>query len=201
MTLLNDKQIIEANRAMAKLNGTGMISPMVTKQIRSRGKNKVISYGLSSFGYDIRLSKHIYIPQGNPAVTVIDPKGNRRDRSKVLWESRTIDRHGFEIPPHGYALASSVERFHIPDNVVAVCLGKSTYARCGLVVNVTPLEPGWQGFLTLEISNTTNFKVLIYANEGIAQLLFHQGERPITTYADRDGKYQNQPDAPVPPRL
>lgn len=202
MTLLNDRQIIETNRAMRKLNGVGMISPMSNKQIRQKGSKKIISYGLSSFGYDIRLSKNIYVPTHSSVPLLLDPKvSGYTDGSKPLWQTQTIDRRGFEIPPHGYVLASSVERFHMPDDVIAICLGKSTYARCGIVVNVTPLEPGWQGFLTLEISNTTDFKVMIHANEGIAQLLFYKGERPITTYADRAGKYQNQKDEPVLPRL
>lgn len=202
MTLLNDRQIIETNRAMRKVNGAGMISPMYAKQVRQRGNKKVISYGLSSFGYDIRLAKSIYVPKNNPLPPVLDPKiSGTHDGKKALWEPKMIERDGFEIPPHGYVLANSVERFHMPDDVIAICLGKSTYARCGIVVNVTPLEPGWEGFLTLEISNTTDFRVRIHANEGIAQLLFYRGENPITTYADRKGKYQGQGNEPVLPRL
>lgn len=202
MTLLNDKQIIEENRAMRKRNGTGMISPMTAKQIRQKGNKKIISYGLSSFGYDIRLAKEIMVRRPSIDALVLDPKTSAADMVKhKLWESKLIDRNGYNIPPHGYVLASSVERFHIPDDIIAICLGKSTYARCGIVVNVTPLEPGWEGFLTLEISNTTDFAVTIYAGEGIAQLLFHKGERPAITYSDRGGKYQNQESQPVLPRL
>lgn len=202
MTLLNDKQIIEENRAMRKRNGAGMINPMTAKQVRQKGNKKIISYGLSSFGYDIRLAKEIMVRRPSLGTRVLDPKTSAADTIKQkLWQSTLIGRDGYNIPPHGYVLASSVERFHIPDDVIAICLGKSTYARCGIVVNVTPLEPGWEGFLTLEISNTTDFSVTIYAGEGIAQLLFHKGERPTTTYSDRGGKYQNQEDKPVLPRL
>lgn len=206
MTLLNDKQITDANIAMSKVNGSGMITPFFAEQVREIDGKKVISYGLSSFGYDIRLGSSIRVPSRSALSTfrsaVLDPKAVTEDsEKKSLWEPQAISPEGFEILPHGYVLASTVERFHIPDDIIAICLGKSTYARCGIVVNVTPLEPGWEGFLTLEISNTTGFRVKIYANEGIAQLLFYRGERPATTYADRNGKYQKQENEPVLPRL
>jgi dCTP deaminase len=204
MTLLNDRQIIEENKKMRKQGSKGMIEGFVPRQIRSRGEKNIISYGLSSFGYDIRLDKFIYTPALPDVRTlqILDPKsGGSMVNQDKMWDTRVIDKNGYEIPPHGFVLANSVERFNIPEDILAVCVGKSTYARCGLVVNVTPLEPGWNGFLTLEISNTTNFNVKIYANEGIAQLLFYKGERPLTTYADRAGKYQDQTNRPVLPRM
>lgn len=203
MTLLNDKEILDAHKSMRKNGCKGMIEGIVSRQVRERSSGrKIISYGLSSFGYDIRLDKFIYVPKKRSMPHILDPKAqagtvNRAD----IWDYKKIERDGYEIPPHGFVLANSIERFNIPDDILAVCVGKSTYARCGIVVNVTPLEPGWQGFLTLEISNTTDFAVKIYANEGIAQLLFYRGERPSVTYADRSGKYQNQPNKPVLPML
>lgn len=203
MKLLNDKQIIEENNRMKKSGVKGMIEGFSSRQVReTRHGKKIISYGLSSFGYDIRLDSFIYIPKQNLAKNLLDPKDASSETSRAsLWDFRKIYGDGYEIPPHGFVLANSVERFNMPEDVMAICLGKSTYARCGIVVNVTPLEPGWSGFLTLEISNTTSFNVKIYANEGIAQLLFYKGDRPLITYSDRDGKYQDQPKSPVMPRM
>tara|TARA_B110000438_G_C15810504_1_gene649414 strand:+ start:2558 stop:3112 length:555 start_codon:yes stop_codon:yes gene_type:complete len=159
-----------------------MINPFVDEQ-----KNKnIISYGLSSFGYDARVSNEFKIFTDVDSV-VVDPK-NFKNNSFV---SRT----GSEcvIPPNSFALASTVEYFKIPKNILVICLGKSTYARCGIIVNVTPLEPGWEGHVTLEFSNTTPLPAKIYANEGAAQFIFLQGnEEPEITYEKRNGKYMKQ---------
>lgn len=160
----------------------GMIAPFVEKQV-SQG---IISYGLSSYGYDLRVSNHFKIFT-NINNTVVDPK--------AFDANSFIDFVGdvCTIPPNSFALASSVEYFKIPDDVITVCLGKSTYARCGIIVNVTPFEPGWEGYVTLEISNTTPLPCRIYANEGLCQVLFFQGDEPCeTTYRSREGKYQAQ---------
>jgi dCTP deaminase len=168
----------------------GMIEPFEAKQVREG----VISYGVSSFGYDVRVA-HEFKVFTDVFSVVVDPK-NFDPRSFV-----DIEGDHCIIPPNSFALARTLEYFRIPKDVLVVCLGKSTYARCGIIVNVTPLEPEWEGFLTLEISNTTPLPAKIYANEGIAQLLFFQGdEAPEVTYAMRKGKYQGQVGV-TPPRL
>ena len=160
----------------------GMIEPFVEAQVREG----VVSYGVSSYGYDIRVADEFKIFT-NINTTVIDPK--------------SFDPRSFQdvkapvciVPPNSFALARTVEYFRIPRDVLTVCLGKSTYARCGIIVNVTPFEPEWEGTATLEISNTTPLPAKIYANEGIAQVLFFQSDEPCTTsYADKKGKYQAQ---------
>ncbi len=166
-----------------------MIDPFVEGQV-SQG---AISYGLSSFGYDIRVADEFRIfTAATGRLTVVDPK--------AIDESAMAHHRGDEciIPPNSFALARTVEYFRIPRNVITVCLGKSTYARCGIIVNVTPFEPAWEGYVTLEISNTTPLPAKIYANEGIAQVLFFEGEEPDVTYADRKGKYQGQTGITLP---
>jgi dCTP deaminase len=166
----------------------GMIEPFVDGQVREG----VISYGLSSYGYDIRVSSEFKIFT-NVHSAVVDPK-NFNPKS-------FIDYHGdiCVIPPNSFVLAQTVEYFRIPRNVLTICVGKSTYARCGLIVNVTPFEPQWEGFVTLEISNTTPLPARIYANEGIAQVLFFESDEICeTSYADRKGKYQNQQKIELP---
>ncbi|MER2600007.1 MAG: dCTP deaminase [Caldilineales bacterium] len=161
----------------------GMIEPFVDGQVREG----VISYGLSSYGYDIRIANEfrIFTP-GLGDLTVVDPK--RFDtRSMVEFKGDTCI-----IPPNSFVLARTIEYFRIPRNVLTVCVGKSTYARCGLIVNVTPFEPCWEGYVTLEVSNTTPLPARIYANEGIAQVLFFEGDPPDFSYADKKGKYQGQ---------
>jgi dCTP deaminase len=166
----------------------GMIEPFEPSQVREG----TISYGVSSYGYDIRVSPEFKVFT-NVHNVVVDPK-NFDDRSFV-----DVNAESCIIPPNSFALARTVEYFRVPRNVLAICLGKSTYARCGIVVNVTPLEPSWEGYLTLEISNTTPLPAKIYANEGIAQLLFFQGEEePEVAYADRKGKYQGQVGVTLP---
>lgn len=170
-------------REMAEKHG--MIEPFEPRLVRERDGQRVISYGTSSFGYDLRCAPEFKIFTNVHGVTV-DPK-NLDSRAFVSVESDKCI-----IPPNGFILTRSLEYIRMPDNVLGTCLGKSTYARIGLIVNVTPLEPGWQGELVIEVSNTTNSPAIVYANEGICQLIFHEGERPETTYADRGGKYQNQ---------
>ena len=182
MTVLSDKWI----KKMVKNHK--MISPFVSKQTR-KGK---ISFGLSSYGYDARVSNHFKIFT-NVNSAVVDPKNFRRD-SFVSRKSKIC-----VIPPNSFALATTVEHFKIPENVMVICLGKSTYARCGIIVNVTPLEPGWEGHVTLEFSNTTPLPAKIYANEGVAQFIFLKGnETPKTTYADKNGKYMFQKGVTLP---
>jgi dCTP deaminase len=165
-----------------------MIEPFESGQVREG----VISYGLSSYGYDIRVAPEFKVFT-NVHNVVVDPK-HFADRSFVdIHEPECI------IPPNSFALARTLEYFRIPRDVLVVCLGKSTYARCGIIVNVTPLEPTWEGYLTLEISNTTPLPAKIYANEGIAQLLFFEGdEEPAIAYADRKGKYMKQKGVTLP---
>ena len=165
-----------------------MIKPFVAEQKSSNN----ISYGLSSFGYDARVSNEFKIFTDVDSA-VVDPKNFKKNS----FVSRTGD--ACIIPPNSFALASTVEYFRIPKNVLVICLGKSTYARCGIIVNVTPLEPGWEGHVTLEFSNTTPLPAKIYANEGAAQFIFLQGnENPEITYDKRDGKYMKQTGVTLP---
>ena len=169
-----------------------MISPFENRLIREVKGNKVISYGLSSYGYDIRVSDHFRIFT-NVHGTVVDPKDFD---SRALVE---IQSDVCLIPPNSFALALSVEHFKIPRNVLTLCVGKSTYARCGIIVNVTPFEPQWQGQAVLEISNTTQLPAKVYANEGLAQVLFFESDTVCeTSYRDRQGKYQNQQGITLP---
>ena len=166
----------------------GMIEPFVDDQVRAG----VVSFGLSSYGYDIRVADEFKIFT-NINNTVIDPK-NFDPQSFV-----DIKKDVCIVPPNSFALARTIEYFRIPRDVLTVCLGKSTYARCGIIVNVTPFEPEWEGFVTLEISNTTPLPAKIYANEGIAQVLFFKGsEPPEVSYRDKAGKYQGQVGVTLP---
>jgi dCTP deaminase len=166
----------------------GMIEPFVDEQVRAG----VVSYGLSSYGYDIRVADEFKVFT-NINSTVIDPK-NFDPRSFVDVKSDVCI-----VPPNSFALARTVEYFRIPRDVLTICLGKSTYARCGIIVNVTPFEPEWEGFVTLEISNTTPLPAKIYANEGLAQVLFFQSDEPCErSYADKKGKYQKQHGVTLP---
>jgi dCTP deaminase len=182
MSIQSDRWI----RTMAQEHG--MIEPFEPAQVREG----TISYGVSSYGYDIRVAPDFKVFT-NVHNVVVDPKAFD-DRSFV-----DVEADECLIPPNSFALARTVEYFRIPRDVLVICLGKSTYARCGIIVNVTPLEPTWEGHLTLEISNTTPLPAKIYANEGIAQLLFFRGtEEPEVAYADRKGKYQGQQGVTLP---
>lgn len=166
----------------------GMISPFEKKQVRNNEQQnaKVISYGLSSYGYDIRVADEFKVFT-NVHNTVVDPKNFKSDAFVKIQSDVCI------VPPNSFALARSVEYFKIPRDVLTICLGKSTYARCGIIVNVTPFEPEWEGYVTIEISNTTPLPAKIYANEGIAQVLFFQSDDVCEiSYADRNGKYMKQ---------
>ena len=165
-----------------------MIDPFVENLV----KDNVLSYGLSSYGYDARVSKNFKIFTNVNSATV-DPK----DFSENSFVDREVDY--CIIPPNSFALAKTVEYFKIPKETLVICVGKSTYARCGIIVNVTPLEPEWEGHVTLEFSNTTPLPAKIYANEGVAQFVFLKGnEKPEVTYADRDGKYMGQTGVTLP---
>ena len=182
MTIQSDKWI----RNMAKSHE--MINPFEENQIRD---NK-ISYGLSSYGYDARVSNEFKIFT-NVNSEVIDPKNFKQSNFISKKVSECI------IPPNSFVLASTVEYFKIPNDIMVICLGKSTYARCGIIVNVTPLEPGWEGYVTLEFSNTTPLPAKIYANEGAAQFVFIKGnEEPEVTYSKRKGKYMKQRGVTLP---
>ncbi|HMB71329.1 MAG TPA: dCTP deaminase [bacterium] len=166
----------------------GMIEPFQAEQVR----DGVISYGVSSYGYDIRVADEFRIFT-NVNTSVVDPK-EFDPRSLV-----EVQADACIIPPNSFALARTVEYFRIPRNIITICVGKSTYARCGIIVNVTPFEPEWEGFVTLEISNTTPLPAKVYANEGIAQVLFLESDEECeTSYADKKGKYQAQQGVVLP---
>lgn len=169
-----------------------MIEPFEPNQIRQTDSGRVISWGTSSYGYDIRCSDEFKIFT-NINSAIVDPK-NFDENSFVDFKGDVCI-----IPPNSFALARTVEYFRIPRNVLTICLGKSTYARCGIIVNVTPFEPEWEGFVTLEFSNTTPLPAKIYANEGVAQVLFFESDEECeSSYKDRDGKYQGQQGVTLP---
>ncbi len=170
----------------------GMIEPFEPRQVREVGRERVISFGTSSYGYDIRCADEFKVFT-NINSAIVDPK-NFDETSFVDIRSDVCI-----IPPNSFALARTVEYFRIPREVLTICLGKSTYARCGIIVNVTPLEPEWEGHVTLEFSNTTPLPAKIYANEGVAQVLFLESDEPCeTSYRDRGGKYQKQRGVTLP---
>jgi dCTP deaminase len=180
--------MVKNDRWIRDMAAKGMITPFNESQVRAG----VISYGVGSYGFDMRISDEFKIFT-NINTTIVDPKGFD-PRSFVDFKGDVCI-----IPPNSFVLGSSVEYFRIPREVVVICLGKSTYARCGMVVNVTPLEPEWEGHVTIEISNTTPLPAKIYANEGIAQLLFLTGAEVCeTSYADKSGKYQAQKGITLP---
>ena len=187
MSIKSDKWITKMS------NEHGMIQPFSENQIRLDDEgNKLISYGVSSYGYDVRCSNEFKVFT-NIHSAIVDPK-SFDEKSFVDIESDVC-----VIPPNSFALARTVEYFKIPENILVVCLGKSTYARCGIIVNVTPLEPGWEGHVTLEFSNTTPLPAKIYANEGVAQFVFMRGnEKPQVSYAKRKGKYMKQKGVTLP---
>lgn len=169
-----------------------MIEPFVDRQVKTHKQKKLISYGLSSYGYDVRSANEFKVFT-NINSAIIDPKNFNPDSFIDLKTDICI------IPPNSFVLAHTVEYFRIPRNVLVICLGKSTYARCGIIVNVTPLEPEWEGHITLEFSNTTNLPAKIYANEGVAQLIFLESlEQCKVSYKDRNGKYQGQRGVTLP---
>ena len=187
MSIKSDKWI----RRMAEQHG--MIEPFEPGQVRQNASGeRIVSYGTSSYGYDIRCAPEFKVFT-NIYSTVVDPKNFDPKSFVDIHEDVCI------IPPNSFALARTVEYFRVPNDVLVICLGKSTYARCGIIVNVTPLEPGWEGHVTLEFSNTTPLPAKIYANEGACQFLFLKGNEPCeVTYADRAGKYMGQRGVTLP---
>ena len=172
---------------------SGMIKPFVPELIRKVGEDNVISYGLSSYGYDIRLSASDFRVFRRLPGEVVNPKRfSERNLESAALES---DKDGlyFILPAHSYGLGVALERLEVPSNVTVICIGKSTYARCGIIANLTPAEAAWRGHLTLEFSNSSDSDCRIYANEGVVQLLFLEGEPCATSYDKRQGKYQDQP--------
>ena len=170
----------------------GMIEPYVPHQVSSVEEKRIVSYGTSSYGYDVRCSTEFKIFT-NINAAVIDPK--------AFDDSSFIEFQGDVciIPPNSFVLARTIEYFRIPRNVLTICVGKSTYARCGIIVNVTPFEPEWEGYVTLEFSNTTPLPAKIYANEGVAQVIFFESEEECEiSYKDRKGKYQGQTGVTLP---
>ncbi len=187
MSILSDREIIELSKKH------GMISPFEEKQVKVNEKNeKIVSYGTSSYGYDARVSNEFKIFT-NINSSIVDPK---------QFDSNSfVEKEGefCIIPPNSFALARTVEKFKIPRDVLTICLGKSTYARCGIIVNVTPLEPEWEGYVTLEFSNTTPLPAKIYANEGACQFLFFRADQVCeTSYKDKKGKYMGQEGVTLP---
>jgi dCTP deaminase len=187
MSILSDREIRQLAREAR------MIEPFVDRQVRQNEAGQgVISYGLSSYGYDLRVADEFKVFT-NVFNTVVDPKA---------FDSKSfVDVHGpvCIVPPNSFALARSVEYFRIPRDLLTICLGKSTYARCGIIVNVTPFEPEWEGHVTLEISNTTPLPAKIYANEGLAQVIFLRATSPCEiSYAEKKGRYQAQTGITLP---
>ena len=186
MSIKSDRWI----RRMAE--GQGMIEPFEPGQVRVANGQRIVSYGTSSYGYDVRCANEFKIFT-NINSTIVDPKDF--DRGSFVDFTGEVCL----IPPNSFALARTVEYFRIPRDVLVICLGKSTYARCGIIVNVTPLEPEWEGHVTLEFSNTTPLPAKIYANEGACQFLFLQGNEPCeVSYGDRAGKYMGQRGVTLP---
>ena len=186
MSIKPDKWI----RRMAREHG--MIEPFEPQQVKRNGKGPIVSYGTSSYGYDIRCSDEFMLFT-NLNSTIVDPKNFDANSFVDVKGDVCI------IPPNSFALARTVEYFRIPRNVLTICLGKSTYARCGIIVNVTPFEPEWEGYVTLEFSNTTPLPAKIYANEGVAQVIFFEADEECEiSYKDRGGKYQGQTGVTLP---
>mgnify|MGYP000043460987 FL=1 len=183
---------IKSDRWIQKMAKQGMIEPFEDAQIRGSEADRVISYGTSSYGYDVRCAADFKVFT-NIYSAVVDPKD--------FDESSFVDMRSDVciVPPNSFVLARTIEYFRIPRNVLTICLGKSTYARCGIIVNVTPLEPEWEGHVTLEFSNTTPLPAKIYANEGVAQMIFFESDEVCDiSYKDRGGKYQGQKGVTTP---
>ena len=192
--ILNDKWIQE--------KGTNLISPFVDHIVRQEGNKRVISYGCGSYGYDIRLSDiEFKVFKSEQTQALNDPKLFSGDSLEDASLHRSPKGDYFILPKYSYGLGVSLERIVIPENVVVICVGKSTYARTGVIANITPIEPKWEGHLTLEFSNSSGSDCKIYANEGIIQLLFFKGDPCNVSYQARSGKYQNQPNRITLPKV
>lgn len=186
--ILNDRQIQQAQP----------LEPLLAKVKQDIFGNKQLSYGLSSFGYDISLAD-TQLLVSKPVAGCIDPKGFDQQSLEPAQLYSDAYSDWFVLPPYSAALGVSVEKFNMPTDMVGLVIGKSSYARCNIIVNCTLLEPGWRGYLTLELVNSSPNSVIVYANEGIAQVLFFRGDEPSTTY--EGGKYQDQPDKPVTTKM
>ena len=183
---------IKSDRWIRRMAARGMIEPFAAEQVREIDGRRIVSYGTSSYGYDVRCAGEFKIFT-NINSTIVDPKAF--DPQSFV----DVNADVCIIPPNSFALARTMEYFKIPRNVLTICCGKSTYARCGVIVNVTPLEPEWEGHVTLEFSNTTPLPAKIYANEGVAQMLFFESDEVCEiSYADRGGKYQGQRGVTLP---
>jgi dCTP deaminase len=183
--LLNDLQIKEY--------GDNMISPFFPESITENNGIPCLSYGLSSFGYDIRLSPHNFKLFQNDNNNIIDVKNFNQTHLKDIVSNVGAWGEYFVIPPHTYGLGVSLEKVTMPNDITAIAIGKSSYARCGLIANITPIEAGWTGYITLEFSNSSDCPVKLYANEGVVQLLFFKGKVPEKDYTEKGGRYNNQP--------
>ena len=176
----------------------GMIQPFQTNLVRhlepENKKKPVLSYGCSSYGYDLRLSPKEFLIFKHIPGTVMNPKKFNPENLEKTALHHDVDGDFFILPAHSYGLGVALEKMKVPENITVICIGKSTYARLGIIVNTTPAEAGWEGHLTLEFSNSSGADCRIYAEEGICQLLFFEGDPCATTYEDRRGKYQNQPE-------
>lgn len=183
---------IKSDKWIKRMALEGMIEPFAERQVRTIDQRKIISYGTSSYGYDVRCANEFKIFT-NINSAIVDPKAFDANSFVDVCADVCI------IPPNSFALARTIEYFRIPRNVLTLCVGKSTYARCGIIVNVTPLEPEWEGHVTLEFSNTTPLPAKIYANEGVAQMLFLESDEMCdVSYRDREGKYQGQKGVTLP---
>lgn len=183
---------IKSDQWIRQMAEAGMIEPFATQQVKQNDSGRIVSYGISSYGYDVRCADEFKVFT-NINSAVVDPKNF--DESSFVNVTADV----CIIPPNSFALARTVEYFRIPRNVLTICLGKSTYARCGIIVNVTPLEPEWEGHVTLEFSNTTPLPAKIYAHEGVAQMLFLESDQVCeVSYADRAGKYMKQQGVTLP---
>lgn len=188
--------MILCDRQIRELALAGMIEPFTDGQVRERDGQRLISYGLSSAGYDLQLGDEFMWPAdfAEGGRHTVDPKGI----NESLWDKLSIINDYTVIEPGEHVLGHSVEYLRIPDTIIATAVGKSTYARCGLIINVTPLEPGWEGQLTIEMHNASLCPIRVYPGEGICQLMFSRIERPDVTYGDRKGKYQGQRGVTLP---
>jgi dCTP deaminase len=187
--------MIKNDTWIAMMADKGMIFPFEPAQVRRRGDLPLISYGLSSYGYDLRLSPSEFRIFRHVPGTVVDPKNFNPANLEAAQLHTDSNGEYFILPAHSYGLGVALEKLAIPENVTVVCLGKSTYARCGIIANVTPAEAAWRGYLTLELSNSSSADCRIYANEGIVQLVFLEGEPCSINYESRQGKYQDQSEA------
>lgn len=192
--ILNDTHI-------TRLARKGMIRPFCNKLVRSVRETPCLSYGLSSYGYDLRLSPREFKIFRHVPGTVVDPKAFNPHNLEATPLHKDKTGQYFILPARSYGLGVAVEELHLPDNVSGICVGKSTYARCGIIANITPAESGWKGHLTLEFSNSSAADCRIYANEGVVQMVFFMGESCSTSYQARKGKYQNQQQEITLPRI